>query len=88
MTGPGRQLTCDQAAARLYEYLDGELTPEVQAAIAEHLKACAHCFGRFEFERAFLEYIARCGGGARASEELRERIRRSLAEPPDASEAR
>lgn len=71
-------MTCQECAARLYEYLDQELTPDLERAIAAHLEECANCFGHFEFERAFLAYVARCGGGTVAPQPLRERILRSV----------
>lgn len=75
---PGGRMICAECAARLYEYLDQELTPDVERAITTHLAECAGCFGHFEFERAFLAFVARSGGRGTAPGELRERILRSV----------
>mgnify|MGYP001570413396 CR=1 FL=1 len=78
MSAGGGRLSCAQAAEQLYAYLDRELTAEVERAIAAHLSDCANCFGHFEFERAFLAFVARRGGSGTAPDELRERILRSV----------
>jgi anti-sigma factor (TIGR02949 family) len=49
---------CLEAAEHLYEYLDGELTPERAAAVKAHLGSCAHCFSLFGFEHAYLRFLA------------------------------
>lgn len=69
---------CDEALARVYEYLDGELTPEVESAIQKHLAACARCEPRFEHERLFLELLSERVRLERAPPELRRRILREL----------
>lgn len=71
-------LDCDEALERIYEYLDGELTPAVERAIRRHLAACARCEPRFEHERAFLEFVARRAQIEQAPPELRKRILREL----------
>lgn len=50
-------LDCHEAVARLYDYLDGELTPSDHAAVRRHLAACAHCFDLFDFEDAYLRFL-------------------------------
>lgn len=67
-------MNCREAAARVYEYLDRELTPEVALEIQRHLEACRACYDHFEFQRAFLELLARRGSAIRAPEELRCRL--------------
>ena len=69
---------CDEALARVYEYLDGELTPEVEGAIQKHLAACAKCEPRFEHERVFLAFLSQRVRLERAPPELRRRILREL----------
>lgn len=76
-TGGGR-LTCTECAEQLYEYLDQELSPELERAIAAHLEECANCLGHFAFERAFLAVVARRGGSPAVPDELRDRILRSI----------
>ncbi|HVV36547.1 MAG TPA: mycothiol system anti-sigma-R factor [Acidimicrobiales bacterium] len=50
---------CDDARHTLYEFLDGELTPEVKLEIQHHLEACAPCFEKFDFEAELLQIISR-----------------------------
>jgi anti-sigma factor (TIGR02949 family) len=57
MSGAPEHLDCEQAADRLYEYLDGELTPAVEAAVRTHLAECAGCFALYDFESAYLRFV-------------------------------
>ena len=41
-------MKCSKAQARLSQYLDGELTEKVQAAIARHLEGCIACRSELE----------------------------------------
>jgi anti-sigma factor (TIGR02949 family) len=83
MTGdPSRDdppdLDCDEALERVYEFLDGELTEDVEGAIRRHLAACGRCLPRFEHERVFLEFIGQRAKLAQAPPALRRRILREL----------
>jgi mycothiol system anti-sigma-R factor len=49
--------TCHQVVARLYEYLDRELTPEEAVAVNEHLSLCRECAELFRFEEELLTTI-------------------------------
>jgi mycothiol system anti-sigma-R factor len=78
MTGPERiaydAVSCEQALERIYEFLDGELTPDADAAIRAHLAACARCVPRFEHERVFLRFLERHAQLEKAPPTLRRRI--------------
>ncbi len=50
-------LDCGEAMERLYEYLDGELTQQLEHEIRAHLTGCAECFPRFHVEGAFLAFL-------------------------------
>lgn len=50
---------CDDARHTLYEFLDGELTPEVKVEIQHHLEDCAPCFEKFDFEAELLQVIGK-----------------------------
>ncbi|MGQ0766733.1 MAG: zf-HC2 domain-containing protein [Gemmatimonadota bacterium] len=51
-------IDCDAVMRQLWDYLDGELTPERMAAIREHLAMCRRCYPQFEFERSFEAAVA------------------------------
>ena len=74
MSAGSNQLDCQQAAARLHELIDGELTPEVEEAVRQHLEDCADCMSVFEFEQAFQRFVALRGRSSHAPEDLRSRI--------------
>lgn len=71
-------LTCAEAVERMYEFLDGELTPEVDALIREHLALCARCVPEFEHERVFLRFLERRAAIVKAPPSLRRRIFQAL----------
>ncbi|HMC51500.1 MAG TPA: mycothiol system anti-sigma-R factor [Acidimicrobiales bacterium] len=64
---------CTESIHRLYHFLDGELTDEKRAAIAQHLDECAPCLHAFDFEAELRQMIAlKCR--ERVPEGLLERI--------------
>jgi anti-sigma factor (TIGR02949 family) len=50
-------VNCDEALKHLYEFLDKELTPEMEREVRVHLEACRPCVGHFDFEEAFLQFL-------------------------------
>jgi anti-sigma factor (TIGR02949 family) len=46
-----RDMGCEQALARLMEYLDRELPGAEHEGLERHLRTCRSCFSRMEFER-------------------------------------
>ncbi|GAC1515699.1 MAG: hypothetical protein NVS1B4_07270 [Gemmatimonadaceae bacterium] len=58
MTVDRPMLDCDSVMRQLWDYLDGELTPDRMSAIREHLAVCARCHPQMEFERTFLKVLA------------------------------
>jgi anti-sigma factor (TIGR02949 family) len=73
-------ITCDEASARLFEYLDGELEGLSEEEVRNHLAICEGCFPRVQFERHFIEALQRSQNGGRVSGSLRERVLRAVAE--------
>jgi mycothiol system anti-sigma-R factor len=71
-------VNCDEALATLYTFLDGELTVERRANIAEHLDRCGYCGDAAHFEEELRAVIADCAR-ARVPAPLLERIRSVLA---------
>ena len=71
-------MNCREAVEHLYEYLDKELTPEVERAVRQHLHDCQPCLDQFDFEDAFLRFLqARCKTRS-APPELKHRILHEL----------
>ena len=67
-------MNCKEALEHLYEFLDKELTPEVEREVREHLDDCRPCVEQFDFEEAFLRFLqARCRART-APPELKRRI--------------
>jgi mycothiol system anti-sigma-R factor len=72
LTGAG---DCGDALETLYNYLDGELTPERRAAIQRHLSNCAPCLSAFDFEAELKAVIARS-----CRDQVPESLRKRVAE--------
>lgn len=51
-------LDCDAVMRQLWDYLDGELSPEREEAIRAHLAMCQRCYPQYDFERGFLTSLA------------------------------
>jgi len=69
---------CREAVARLYWFLDGELTAERRVAIQQHLDECSDCIEAYEFELELRVAIAR-GCRETVPESLRQRVFEALA---------
>jgi len=67
-------MKCRECVEHLYEYLDRELTPELEQEIRAHLVKCPPCGEQHDFEELFLKFLhARCST-AGAPVALRRRI--------------
>ena len=74
-------IPCEEATARLFEYLDGELEGVSEEEVRHHLEICKACYPRAQFEKHFLEVLQRSQNGGRVSSGgLRERVLQALAE--------
>lgn len=51
-------LDCDAVMRQLWDYLDGELTPERTSQIRAHIEMCKRCYPQYEFERSFLDLLS------------------------------
>ncbi|NNN19704.1 MAG: mycothiol system anti-sigma-R factor [Acidimicrobiaceae bacterium] len=65
---------CQETIARLYTFLDGELTQDRKEKIRQHLDECSPCLEAFEFESELRSMIAsksrdRCPDSIRAKVE-------------------
>lgn len=67
---------CGDILSRVYAFHDHELTDEEADQIREHLMACEPCLERFQVEEALRTLIRKCcGSQAKASPNLRVRVR-------------
>jgi mycothiol system anti-sigma-R factor len=67
-------MSCADVLNRIYEFLDGELTAEVEDRIREHLAICRSCYPHFRHEEVFLRFIERRVQIEKAPPALRRRI--------------
>ena len=51
-------LDCESVMRQLWDYVDGELTPQRMDEIRVHVEMCQRCYPQYEFERSFLDAIA------------------------------
>jgi mycothiol system anti-sigma-R factor len=74
----GDDLPCDAVIERIYEFLDGELTSDVDARIRDHLARCGTCYPHFRHEEVFLRFLERRVQIEKAPPSLRRRIFKKL----------
>ena len=86
MTSEPRNMTCHEALNHLYEYLDRELTPQVELQVRHHLAACMPCTNRFGFEDTFLKFLEARSQAQGAPPELKRRILERLFLDPNQPE--
>lgn len=80
--GAGGSVSCEEALASLYEFLDGELDRLTPAEVEEHFRRCAECYPHLSCEKAFRDALRRAGGGPRCPESVRRRILEALERDP------
>jgi anti-sigma factor (TIGR02949 family) len=71
-------LDCESVMRQLWDYLDGELTPDRMAAIRAHLELCKRCYPQYEFEQSFLAAVAARGRLHSDLQRLRARVADAL----------
>ena len=67
-------MDCEEVVEQLWDYLDGELTEAKMTEVRAHLKACHGCFPHFDFEKAFLEAVAKSREMHAAPDALRSKV--------------
>lgn len=78
----GETADCQATLREIYGYLDGELTVERRAHIAQHLGDCNPCLAAFDFEAEVRMVVAhRCRD--EVPEALRQRIAAALHPSPE-----
>ena len=64
-------INCEQALAKIFEFIDHELNASERKAMQEHLHTCKSCFSRTEFERRLKQKLT----GLREEAELAAKTR-------------
>lgn len=67
-------LDCRAAMRQLWDFLDQELTADRMEAMRAHLESCRPCQSHVDFERAFLDAVARVRQERPVSPDLRTRV--------------
>jgi anti-sigma factor (TIGR02949 family) len=75
MTEP---IDCEEAEARLHDYLKRELTPALAIEVRVHLERCRSCFNHARFEESFLRMLEMRAKQDVCPGALRERILHAL----------
>lgn len=67
-------IPCEEALARLWDFLDGELETLEEAAVQRHLAICNRCYPQYDFQRAYFELTRRMRDQESAPPGLRRRL--------------
>ncbi len=76
--GDGVATDCSEALLRVYEYLDGEMSPADCAKIQAHLDECAACLQQYHLDQALKAVVKRSCRAESAPVELRATIMQRL----------
>ena len=71
---PPAMISCEEALAVLYEYLDGELPPSAHASARAHFEICGRCYPQLRTEESFRAAVRTAAQGQTAPPELRGRV--------------
>ena len=72
-------MRCEQVMERLWAFVDGELPPDEEQAVREHLELCGRCFPQYDWQRAYARYV-RSVATRMANPGLRRRVFETLLE--------
>lgn len=78
MLGP-KQISCEEAVRRLYEFLDSEGGSASLDEVDVHLDVCRSCCDRFAFEATLWKVVRRVGGQCHCPDSLRDKVHTLLA---------
>ncbi len=71
-------LDCRAAMQQLWDYVDGELTPERMQGVARHLAECAQCHPHGEFAEQFLAALHTTREDRPCPQEVRAKVMAAL----------
>ncbi|MDR7484553.1 MAG: zf-HC2 domain-containing protein [Armatimonadota bacterium] len=72
-------ITCKEAVARLWAYLDRNIGRVQEDELEGHLGLCRHCCGELEFARQLRERLKRSGATTEIAPEVQVRLEALLA---------
>jgi mycothiol system anti-sigma-R factor len=72
--GDAADTDCSEVLHRVYEYLDGEMTPDDTRKIKDHLDACGPCLQEYDLDQALKAIVKRSCACEEAPVELRTQI--------------
>ena len=67
-------ITCKEAVARLWEYLDQNLGRVRETELEDHLGLCRHCCGELEFAKQVRDLLRRPDRASALAPEVRSRL--------------
>lgn len=68
------RVDCRGAMTRLFDLLDGELTPERERQVRAHITGCPGCFSHADFEERFLKAVHAARAAGNCPEKLRLKV--------------
>jgi len=80
MTTHGAEISCHEALAVVYDYLDGELQDIDRTRVQAHFDVCARCYPQLKLEEAFLAAVSRGRASPDAPQDLRDAVLTLLVE--------
>ena len=78
MMNAQEEMDCRKAAEKLYDLLDGELTPDIEQKLRDHVSGCPHCFTVADFEQRFLAALQKLKERGCCPDALRSKVTDSL----------
>jgi len=72
--GDPHETDCSEVLERVFEYLDGEMTPQDTDRIKVHLYECGPCMSEYDLDVAIKALVRRSMALEQAPERLRSRI--------------
>lgn len=72
---------CEEVLQRLFEFLDGELTPESTREVRHHIELCEACYPDVKFTTEFRDALHRAAQGQPVCpDSLRKKVARMIRE--------
>ena len=78
--GDPHETDCSEVLAEVYLYLDLECADDRRNLIRHHLDECSPCLREYGIEQEVKALVARCCGSDLAPSDLKQRLRKKLAD--------